>query len=191
MVSMSRRRPRAGGDPHAVPPRWGTVSDIFCNHKGRRLWVPAFAGTTRGAILRVHHMSRRLTRISSSPRKRGSSIPERLSMNRDAAAYCIACSTRSLTPEEVGLVSLSTRRPRAGGDPYAVPLRWGTVSDIFCNNKGRWLWVPAFAGTTRGELMQPSSPSLPRRADLDLVASLKRGLGPSDARRHVVVKGDR
>src|SRR6266576_5534345 len=171
MVSMSRRRLRAGGDPHAVPLRWGTVSDIFCNHKGRRLWVPAFAGTTRGAILRVHHMSRRPTRISSSPRKRGSSIPERLSMNRDAAAYWIARSSQAMTAEDDARDHLSTRRPRAGGDPYAVPLRWGTVSDIFCNNKGRWLWVPAFAGTTCGELLRvhhmsrrpTHTPSSPRK----------------------------
>src|SRR4051794_17273069 len=36
-------------------------------------------------------------------------------------------------------------RPREGGDPYAVSPRCGMA----CNKPiGRWLWVPAFAGTT-------------------------------------------
>src|SRR5437879_6095298 len=42
----------------------------------------------------------------------------------------------------------STRRPCERRDPYAVPFGSGTGVEIFCNNAGRWLWVPAFAGTT-------------------------------------------
>src|ERR1700730_973097 len=45
-----------------------------------------------------------------------------------------------------------SRRPRSRGDPYAVSSRWGTVGETFCNYKSRWLWVPAFAGTTGGEM---------------------------------------
>jgi hypothetical protein len=36
----------------------------------------------------------------------------------------------------------------ASRDSYRVIYRGGTVADIFCNNEGLWLWVPAFAGTT-------------------------------------------
>src|SRR5262245_23173435 len=36
-------------------------------------------------------------------------------------------------------------RPREGGDPYAVSWQCGTADDEL---KPRWLWVPAFAGTT-------------------------------------------
>src|SRR5947209_6889981 len=36
-------------------------------------------------------------------------------------------------------------RPREGGDPYAAARRYGTA---FNDKKLRWLWVPAFAGTT-------------------------------------------
>src|ERR1700682_2213184 len=38
--------------------------------------------------------------------------------------------------------------PRTLGDPYAAPSRVCTVADTFRNNDGRWLWVPACAGTT-------------------------------------------
>jgi tripartite-type tricarboxylate transporter receptor subunit TctC len=37
------------------------------------------------------------------------------------------------------------RRPREGGDPYAVSSPCGTAGEA---SKVRWLWVPAFAGTT-------------------------------------------
>src|SRR6478735_6568739 len=86
----------------------------------------------------------------SSPRKRGSSTPRRRGLNRDAAAYWIARSSRAMTAECV-----------------------------------------ARAGTTRGESVLASSPSLPRRDDLDLVAGLQAGLGPAAFRHHVVVQRDR
>src|SRR6267142_7035262 len=41
------------------------------------------------------------------------------------------------------------RRPCESRDPYAVPSRCGTESETFHNNERRWLWVPAFAGTTQ------------------------------------------
>src|SRR5689334_25215357 len=37
------------------------------------------------------------------------------------------------------------RRPRASGDPYAVSSPCVTARET---SKGRWIWVPAFAGTT-------------------------------------------
>src|SRR5262249_24080355 len=41
--------------------------------------------------------------------------------------------------------SLCCCRPREGGDPYAVCFRCCTACEP---PKARWLWVPAFAGTT-------------------------------------------
>jgi hypothetical protein len=40
------------------------------------------------------------------------------------------------------------RRPGERRDPYAAAARKGAVADTFFTNKRRWLWVPAFAGTT-------------------------------------------
>ena len=40
------------------------------------------------------------------------------------------------------------RRPRERGDPYAAAPVGSKVVDAFRNHRGRWLWVPAFAGTT-------------------------------------------
>ena len=41
------------------------------------------------------------------------------------------------------------RRPGECRDPYVVPFVLGTLVDAFRNRKRRWLWVPAFAGTTK------------------------------------------
>src|SRR5206468_2579197 len=78
-------------------------------------------------------------------------------------------------------------------DPYAVPSHWGAVADTFRHHEGRWLWVPAFAGTTGGESLRAksSSPSLPRGDDLDLVAGFQHRLGPAAFRQHVVIQRDR
>src|SRR5262245_37764414 len=43
-------------------------------------------------------------------------------------------------------------RPREGGDPYAVLSPRGTAGEM---QNARWLWVPAFAGTTPRELRSP------------------------------------
>src|SRR5437667_10504029 len=84
------------------------------------------------------------------------------------------------------------RRPGARRDPYRVISLLGAVAETFVHNKGRWLWVPAFAGTTGGECVRASSsPSLPRCDDLDLVAGLDWRGGPGAARHHVVIDGDR
>src|SRR4051794_9912259 len=59
----------------------------------------------------------------------------------------------------------SRRRPREGGDPYAVsPMFWISVSDPVerprCNHDRQGLWVPACAGTTR-KLEQRTAHSFP------------------------------
>jgi len=52
---------------------------------------------------------------------------------------CVCCLT----------VCIILRRPGESRDPYAVPFVFGTLVDTFRNHKRRWLWVPAFAGTTK------------------------------------------
>jgi alpha-glucosidase len=60
--------------------------------------------------------------------------------------------------------TMSSRRRR---DPYAAALRLRTMATGFCRNMGLSLWVPAFAGTTRGEALRSLTPDdgscLPRR----------------------------
>src|SRR5712664_3660970 len=46
------------------------------------------------------------------------------------------------------------RRPGERRDPYAVSFHFGPVADAFRNREGQGLWVPAFAGTTRGEILR-------------------------------------
>src|SRR5882672_10770062 len=81
------------------------------------------------------------------------------------------------------------RRPGARRDPYRVISRCGAVAETFHHHEGRWLWVPACAGTTWGGSLRASSPSpsLPRRDDLNLVAGLDRCRGPGAEWHHVVI----
>src|ERR1700738_5064660 len=46
--------------------------------------------------------------------------------------------------------NFSRCRPREGGDPYAAASQLSAVGRRLYNDKRRWLWVPAFAGTTSG-----------------------------------------
>jgi hypothetical protein len=49
------------------------------------------------------------------------------------------------------IAKLFPRRPGEGRDPYAAASRFRKVGvDTLRDNFGRWLWVPAFAGTTVG-----------------------------------------
>jgi hypothetical protein len=48
-----------------------------------------------------------------------------------------------------GVSIISPVVPALSRDPYRVIYRSGDVADGFANNDGRWLWVPAFAGTTK------------------------------------------
>ena len=87
----------------------------------------------------------------------------------------------------------SPRRPGEGRDPLrrvGLRDRWHSGRRL-ASPRRRWLWVPACAGTTWGEIVRPSSPSLPRRDDLDLVAGLQRRLRPAAFRQHVVIQRDR
>src|SRR4051812_4782090 len=77
---------------------------------------------------------------SSSPRKRGPSIPERPGLIRGLVAYWVARSSRAMTAVRVA---------------------------------------------------SASSPSLPRRDDLDRVAGPQGRLGPAAARQHVVIQRNR
>src|SRR4030081_2879016 len=86
--------------------------------------------------------------------QRGSSIPERPKLNRDAAAYWIVRSSRTTTAQFDASNFASMRRPGERRDPYAVSSHFGAGADAFCNNESRGLWVPAFAGTTRGESLR-------------------------------------
>src|ERR1700694_1276716 len=80
-----------------------------------------------------------------------------------AAAYWVARSSRAMTAEYDAADYASTCRPRARGDPYAVSSQLGTRADGFRSNERRWLWVPAFAGTTGGENSRRSQTSHPPR----------------------------
>src|SRR5258708_28878 len=109
------RRPGERRDPYAVPFPLGTVADAFRNHGRRWLWVPAFAGTTWKENLLARSSSHPPCRgvmisISSSgaqpssphtcrhPRESGDPVfQRRLRMNRDAAAYWIVRSSRTMT----------------------------------------------------------------------------------------------
>src|SRR6266404_2937433 len=100
--------------------------------------------------------SRRPTHNSSSPRRRGSSTPGSLPSNREAAAYWVARSSRAMTAECAAHDRNQLRRPCERRDPYHVISLVGVMADTFCHHERRWLWVPAFPGTTRGECVHPS-----------------------------------
>src|SRR5215475_10013325 len=52
--------------------------------------------------------------------------------------------------------------PAERRDPYSAASQCGTLADTFRNVDRRWLWVPAFAGTTRGECVpKPPTASSP------------------------------
>src|SRR5260221_673532 len=112
-------------------------------------------------------------------------------MGREAAAYWVARSSRAVTGLSDARDCPPSRRPGERRDPYAVYSRFGTRGVAFRNHEGRWLWVPAFAGTTCGDALRvrkASSPSLPWRDDLDLVAVFQCRLRPFALRHHVVIQ---
>src|SRR5665213_417962 len=184
--------------------------------------------------------SRHPTRNSSSPRRRGSSIPEAVSWSREAAAYWIARSSRAMTAEFGAAVALplsthATRRPCESRDPvFQRRLRWSREAaaywiarssramtaefgaavalplstrttrhpresgDPVFQRRRRWsreaaaYWVARSSRAMTVEFdARSSSPSLPWRDDLDLVAGPDRGFGPAAFRQHVVIHRDR
>jgi hypothetical protein len=50
-VILSSRRPGECRDPNVEESRFGSKADAFCSHQRQGLWIPAFAGTTRGEIV--------------------------------------------------------------------------------------------------------------------------------------------
>ena len=55
----------------------------------------------------------------------------------------------SQAPQDEDLTMCIARRPVVEKQgPIRRSFSQGAVADGFCNNSGRWLWVPAFAGTT-------------------------------------------
>ena len=79
---------------------------------------------------------------------------------RDRPASAAAAETRTAPPRpsrewrpargeaDIRASGASVRRPCESRDPYAGHSRWNAVADVRIGNAGRWLWVPAFAGTT-------------------------------------------
>src|SRR5665647_3290422 len=47
-----------------------------------------------------------------------------------------------------GMTKINLGRPGERRDPYSVFYLTGSVLDTSIHNHRRWLWVPAFAGTT-------------------------------------------
>jgi tripartite-type tricarboxylate transporter receptor subunit TctC len=83
------------------------------------------------------------------------------------------------------------RRPREGGDPYAVSLHCGETGTT---SKARWLWVPAFAGTTIERfaavvicvaIISPAAAQDLRFKDINLYVGSGAG-GPYDAYARLV-----
>src|SRR6185312_9773947 len=140
-VAGARNQPRRPGerrDPYRVISLVGAVAETFRHHARRWLWVPAFAGTTRGETVPGHNFSSR--HHPSSPRRRGSSTPGTPCLNRWAAAYWVARSSRAMTAECVAGARNQPRRPGERRDPYRVISLVGAVAETFRHHARRWLW---------------------------------------------------
>src|SRR3954453_4094432 len=65
---------------------------------------------------------------------------------RENAIGCL-----NIKSESTAVVPDERAKASAIRDPYAAASHWAQVSDTFHNHEHRWLWVPAFAGTTAGD----------------------------------------
>src|SRR2546430_16850502 len=90
------------------------------------------------------------------------------------------------------------RRPGERRDPYAAAHRIEDAVVTFCNNWHRWLWVPAFAGTTMESVgaFKKSMKMMDRSVavtDIETIGRRNRGVDPGlgNANRgfHVVTLG--
>src|SRR5689334_16765305 len=79
----------------------------------------------------------------------------RCQMPRNAANNAMETTAARKRREKFMGNSLSPRRPRERGDPYAVSPRSGTASKTFFHHSRRGVWVPAFAGTTAENNVAP------------------------------------
>src|SRR3954447_25341650 len=80
---------------------------------------------------------------------------------------------------------LTESSPRRRGSSTPRPCGWSRDAAAY------WIAWSSRAMTAECLASAPSSPSLPRRDDLDLVAGLQRRLGPAALRHDVVVERDR
>src|SRR6476646_7321840 len=84
-------------------------------------------------------------------------------------------------------------RPGERRDPYAVPSLLAQCQSPSATTNAGGYGSLLSQGRRVGRACAPesSSPSLPWRDDLDLVAGLQRRLGPAALRQHVVIQRDR
>src|SRR5882672_5068582 len=94
---------------------------------------------------------------------------------------CIPAYRLSSPPPGRRCAPPDDRLQRGSGIPEAALL----------NREAAAYWVARSSGAMTSEFVAPSSSSLPRRNNLDLVAVLDRRLGPAALRQHVVVQRDR
>src|SRR3989440_11078623 len=87
--------------------------------------------------------------------------------------------TRSDLPVRQNQYDPAHCRPGERRDPYAAASLFGKVATGFCSNKRRWLWVPAFAGTTleiviaRSHRGSPSASPMTGASGLSNAAALR------------------
>jgi hypothetical protein len=99
-------------------------------------------GLTRRAFYFLH------ARLRARRRARHSLRPL---ISRDEAFGSLGHVRAARSQARVGCltIEINSRRPCESRDPYAVlVVLKGGVRRLSLNNRGRWLWVPAFAGTT-------------------------------------------
>ena len=68
-----------------------------------------------------------------------------------AVAGCISQTATSRNRRPFLNSAVVPAKRSASRDPYAAALDWGTRGDGLSKHRSRWLWVPAFAGTTKTE----------------------------------------
>src|SRR3954451_4574998 len=112
------------------------------------------------------------------------------SCGRSAVSAASSARRSAVTMRGDVVMTPSPRRPREGGDPYAVCPRFGSVAEASSSHRVQGLWVPAFAGTT-GEryhsprqLLQPEPDQLRR---LSILAGAARGCGDGGRRLRLAV----
>src|ERR1700738_4314359 len=170
-----RRAPRVSAIALIATPRPFNLSAAarrLSNNEHRWLWVPAFAGTTMELEQMASSQTpstrrpceRRDPRVSAialiaTPRLLSlSAAARRLSNNEHRWLWVPAFAGTTMELEQMASSQTpSTRRPCERRDPrvsaialIATPrlLSLSAAARRLSNNEHRWLWVPAFAGTT-------------------------------------------
>src|ERR1700738_1230062 len=107
----------------------------------------------------------------------------RLGPRQQAARLPDAAGRHSADPAADRFVDvrevISRCRPCESRDPYAAASRFGTVANGFGYNSRRWLWMPAFAGTThhitRSRATHPRFSPFKKRCSPTRLRDLARG----------------